>query len=176
MNRGDPLGKVLRAMYGVAAILVLAPLMDLSTRVWPVHPGSPNWRFGTSGLFASALLLPLLGLAVALGTAAALRHRRTLRVLSLGAYVAAIGMLFGAGLFALDFLQLRGNVEPTMLGRYDVASVKAGVLLLLAVVVTAWLGAGGWRAARAVSRRDAVSGRSGRVGVLVKSSAREEAS
>ncbi len=121
----DPVKTVMRSMYPVAAILVIVPLMDLSTRVWPLRAADTGWRFGAFGLIANFLILPVAGLALATITAAVLHHRRTLRSLAALSFAIGFALLVGSGLFALDFLQLRASVQKEAIGAFDVASVKA---------------------------------------------------
>lgn len=114
-----------RALYLVAALLVVTPLMDVLTNVWPLAFGDLRWRYGAVGLLSGFLLTSLLGMALAVMTAVALRHRRVLSVLFVLNVAAAVVLLAATGLFGLDVLQVRVTVPMENRGLFDVGAVKA---------------------------------------------------
>lgn len=114
-----------RALYLVAALLVVTPLLDVLSNVWPLAIGDLRWRYGTVGLLSGFLLTSLLGMALAVLTAVVLRQRRVLSVLSVLNLVAAVTLLAAAGLFVLDVLQVRGTVPVESRSLFDVGAVKA---------------------------------------------------
>ena len=128
-------------------LLVLVPLLDALVRTWPMRLGDERWRYGTSGILLNTLTTPLLGVFVAMLIAAALEHRRTLRVIAGVTLVAGVTVLAAIGAFGLDYLQLRASVTAEAMGGFDAASRKAIVLGLLSAAVTIVLGIAGWRAA-----------------------------
>ena len=133
--------------YGLAAVLVLVPILDVLLQVWPLDPGEASWRFGAIGILSRSLLTPLLGLLLAMATAAAAGHRHALRLTGALSGLLAVGLVAVGGLFALDGLELRAVVAPgEPRARFDrtgfQASVKLGlfILLSLAYAIFAWLG------------------------------------
>lgn len=139
---------VLMAVYPVAALLVLVPTIEVTAGAWPFQPSELSWRFGVGGIALKTVVTPLLGLLLAMVAGALLEHRRAVRALSVLCFLAALGTTMVAVFFALDFLQLRGMVEPRMRQGMTVAS---GTALLMAVMVTPAalaLGMGGWKATR----------------------------
>jgi hypothetical protein len=155
--------RVVAALYPVAALLILAPVVDLAGAVLPPRLAEVTWRFGTFGLFANALLTPVLGLTL-LVIATILQGRRgATRVLAVVLALLAVLLLIGTVLFALDFVQLRGTVAAQAKQSYDVAALKALIDALLTCIVTGWLA----RIAFAASPR-ATRGGQERVGLVVQ--------
>jgi cytochrome bd-type quinol oxidase subunit 2 len=144
--------RILGGLYPVALLLILSPLLDLATAVWPVRPTEVSWRFGTFGLITSALITPILGLAVLQGVAAFLEKFRAVRVVSAVNVLVGV-LLVGTALFLLDAVQLRGTVTEAAKQSYDAAALKALVTALLEVVVVLWIGIVGMRVASADSKR-----------------------
>jgi hypothetical protein len=133
--------------YGLATLLVLVPILDVLLQVWPLDPTEASWRFGAIGILSRSLLTPLLGLLLAMGTAAAAGHRPALRLTGALSGLLAFGLIGVGAVFALDGLELRAVVAPgEPRGRFDrtafQASVKLGlfILLALAYAIFAWLG------------------------------------
>jgi cytochrome bd-type quinol oxidase subunit 2 len=145
--------RILGGLYPVALLLILSPLLDLATAVWPVRPTEVSWRFGTFGLITSALITPILGLAVLQGVAAFLEKFRAVRVVSAVNVLVGVLLLVGTALFLLDAVQLRGTVTEAAKQSYDAAALKALVTALLEVVVVLWIGIVGMRVASADSKR-----------------------
>lgn len=145
--------RILGGLYPVALLLILSPLIDLATAVWPIRPSEVSWRFGTFGLITGALVTPIIGLLLLQVAAALLDHVLTLRVVSVLQLIAAVFLLVGIALFVLDAVQLRGTVTAAAKVSYDLAATKALVTALLELVVLGWIGMGGLRAASAVGKR-----------------------
>ena len=112
-------------LYFLAVVMVGTPVLDLVTNLWPLRLDDVQWRYGSAGLLGGFLMTPLLGIALAYGTAAFLRHRIVLRVLVAVSLLGAVGLVVVSGLFALDVLQLRGSVDPGRRGDFQIGAVKA---------------------------------------------------
>jgi hypothetical protein len=136
---------VIAGAYAVALLLVLVPVSEMLLRVWPLRVTEASWRFGAIGLFSNALLTPLLGLTFAGMLAFLFGHRRAVRTLSVVLIAGAIVLASSMAVFALDALQMRGNVAANAQTAFDVASAQALLKLGLFVTVGAVLGIGGWR-------------------------------
>jgi len=88
------------------------------------------------GLAASlGLVIPLPGLASAIGLALFAGHRRTLRVLSVLAGLSVLVLLVMSGTFVLDVLQVRRQMR--LEAQTNVAVASAHALLKMGLVVTA---------------------------------------
>lgn len=142
---------LLKAGYLVALLLVVVPVADALARTWPVRIGDERWRFGTMGIVLNAMVTPLLGVFLAMVTAALLEHGRTLQVIAVVTLVAAAAALAGIIGFALDYIQLRASVTDEALAGFDAAARKAILVGLLGGGVTLALGISGWRAARRIT-------------------------
>lgn len=145
--------RILRGLYPVGLLLILSPLLDLATAVWPLRAGEVSWRFGTFGLITGALITPILGLVLFQGAATLLDHLKTLWTVSLIDLILGLLLLAGIALFALDAVQLRGAVAAAARRSYDAAAIKALLTALLEVVVLGWVGIGGIRAVSAERKR-----------------------
>ena len=61
MSNGGSLKGLSGATYFIALLLVVLPVLDFATNVWPFQPGLAVWRYGSVGLFSGYMLTPLLG-------------------------------------------------------------------------------------------------------------------
>ncbi|MGQ0765757.1 MAG: hypothetical protein ACT4OZ_08840 [Gemmatimonadota bacterium] len=131
--------------YLLAALLVATPALDFLSGIQPITMSNIQWRFGAVGLMSGFLLTPLLGIAIAMGTAQYADHgivQRILAILNL-----TIAGLFLAILvaFVLDILQLNSAVEAESAGQFRSAAWKALVKHLAFIVVIGWMGVAGYR-------------------------------
>jgi hypothetical protein len=145
------LGSFLPALYPVAALLVIAPLTEMFGAAGSVRPGLASWRFGVVGVGLNAVVVHVLGFALALGVAAYLNHRRAIRAISVAALVAAVVVVAGIARFLLDFNQVQALVPATDRPALDAATLRALILASLAVPVLVTLGGKGWTASGLVS-------------------------
>jgi hypothetical protein len=135
------------ALYAVALVLLVSPLVDLVGAVWPPRMGEVSWRFGAFGLTTSALVSPILGFAMLKVAGVLLEHRGVVRTVAVIDLILLLVVLGGLAFFALDFVQLRATLAASSLGQYDMAGFKAAVNGLLEVIVLGWMGVAGLRAA-----------------------------
>jgi hypothetical protein len=111
LNDRSPLVTYARALYPVGAALVLFPLNDIGSRLFPFNYHNLQWRFAIVGLGLSGQSVLIIGVTL-LGLVAALRENRTLlRVLAVFTGLVSLVLIAGLGLFALDTLQLRGIMQ-----------------------------------------------------------------
>jgi chromate transport protein ChrA len=140
--------RIAAAAYAVAALLFLVPISEMGAQLqWHFAPSAIQWRVGVVGLL-SGVVSPVFAIFLAAATAYFADHRRTLRAFSA---LSLLGALLLIGLiitFALDALQLRGNVRPEAARTFNVAALKAVVNLFLMSVALGVVGFTGWRAAR----------------------------
>jgi hypothetical protein len=134
--------------YLVAAMLIAIPAFDAMMSVAPPHFGDPHWRFGAFGLMSNALMIPAAGVLVLLATAMTMEHRRTLRVVGGLAWAIAVIAALGLILFALDALQTRAAVVPSMALSFRVATITAAAKMIVGAIAFAAFGRAGWRAGR----------------------------
>jgi hypothetical protein len=141
MERSTDFRAFLPAMYPVAALLIIAPVAELIGLGWPLRPAETAWRFGSMGLGFGGMIVQILGLALAMFTAAALSHRRTLRALAFLSIIAATLIIAGMARFLLDYGQLRVAIPSESRADFDASTLRALISATLAVPVLLALGA-----------------------------------
>jgi hypothetical protein len=145
----ENLQRFARALYPVALVLLLVPIVDLTLRSMPPQFGTLQWRFATVGLLLGNYGTILLGAALA-GLAAALTGNRTvLRVLGIAAVVMAVLTVAALLMFALDAVQIRRLAAPNF--KRPILTSSAGALFngLIGTIAWAALARGGLAASRA---------------------------
>jgi hypothetical protein len=134
-------------LYVFAALLVLSPLMDLVSTVWPPRPGDFSWRYGFLGLLAGYLHTPILGLVLAMAVAFWQGHARALRITGALGCAAGVALLLAMGVFALDVVQMRAMRASEVRGAVLAGGALQELKYFGALVVLILLGLGGWRTA-----------------------------
>jgi hypothetical protein len=152
MTRAEASPLAVTALYLFALVLMVSPLIDLTTTVWPLRFGELPWRYGFLGLAAGYLHTPLLGIVLAAAVAYWQGHPTSLRILGFVS-VAAAGLLIPVmALWPLDFQQIGALREPEL--RPGV--IAGGIIQELkyggACAVLALLGLGALRTAKDVGR------------------------
>jgi hypothetical protein len=123
--------QLIPSLYFVAFVLIVIPVFDAATSVYPFHFGYSQWRFGIFGLLSNALLLPTIGMLLAVVTAVTQRHVRTQRTLGIACWVLAVVLVGVALTFCLDAAQSRKGIKPVMALSFFVASMTAVAKLLV---------------------------------------------
>jgi hypothetical protein len=118
------------ALYLMAILLVVYPLLQVSAGMDSIDPGELRWRYGAVGLLMDGSLLPLLGGLIAVATAHLLDHRRVQVTLQALGGLLLVGLAVMAAMFILDAVQLRASVRAEVIPLYDRLSLKALVMLL----------------------------------------------
>jgi hypothetical protein len=139
---------LLASVYLVSLAFILPSFMEWMLVSFPYRPSLTNWRFGTIGLlFNSVVVSPIFGLTLAALVATLLGHRGVQRTVAILTGLIGVGLLVALPLFALDYVQLRAQVNPAGKRAFDMLSIKAsitGLLMAAAALMVAW---GTWRAA-----------------------------
>lgn len=158
----DRIRVVYSAVYFLAVALVVIPLFEGLSQIFPLSPTAVRWRYGLVGYIGNSLPLPLLGWVMAVVGSAFLGHRRVLKALSVLSLLLVVGIIVSLGFFFLDALELRGSVNPELKRAFDSASMKAALSFGLALLTLAWISWGGWKAAQ--SGLSTSGGREGKSG------------
>lgn len=140
--------------YLVSFALIVMPLADVMTTLFPWRLMDSRWRFGAVGLISNALLLPIAGLLIAYIVATVLNHWTLRRVLGALALVGAAIAVVALGLFALDALQTRAAVRPEMRLSFMVASLAAATKTLVAGVTFIAIGLAALRGRKPSGSKD----------------------
>jgi hypothetical protein len=146
-----PSRRLLGLLYLAGGLILADQLADLAATLLanPPLPATTSWRFGTFGLVMSRASVLLTADVLVFAAALALQHRRVVRALAIMHLLFAPMLLAGVGLFALDWLQVRGQVSEAGQRSFDLAALRAAGLAFLAVVISAWGGVAAFRASRA---------------------------
>lgn len=142
-------------LYVFAAILVLSPVSDLATTVWPARFDDLGWRYGFLGLLGGYLQTPLLGLLLAMGTAYWQGHARALRASGLLGLVGAVVLILAMVTFGLDVLAMRQMRPEDQRAGVLVGGALQELKYLGATLVLVFLGVGGEGTARRLLEREA---------------------
>jgi hypothetical protein len=147
--------------YLVALAMILIPLADSWTTLFPWNLGDARWRFGAVGLISNALMIPLAGLLVAFTIAWVREQRGVMRAIGLVGFLGALLCVLALGSFALDSLQTRSQVRAEMRLSFNVASITAAIKTLLAGATFLAFALSGWQATRPVGWRKSNSAAGG---------------
>jgi hypothetical protein len=142
-----------RLCYLLAAVLVALPLSDTIIGLVPPRPGDVQWRVGAVGLVSGAMMLPLIGIFLALIVAHVHADVWLRRLLAAGCGLMGASALVTMVVFALDLLQIRPEIAPTNLRAYDLATAKGLITLLGEGVMFLSLSIVSFRHERAAARR-----------------------
>jgi len=129
--------------YLLALMLILFPLGDGFTTIWPFQFAEERWRFGAVGSLGNLTMLPILGVFLAMAIAVALDHRRTRRVLGWISGIIAILLAATIIIFVLDYFQMRSQVRPQFRRVMDVASAGSLIKQLFSVMAMTLLAKAG---------------------------------
>ena len=142
--------------YLVGFALAIIPPFDALMQVPPLRAGDPRWRFGAFGLLSNAMMIPLTGLLIIFIASTVFEHRRFQRVLGVLTLAFALAILGGLGLFLLDALQVRKDVNPAAALAFKVAFGTASLKATFGMITLAVFGIAAFRgpkAPRATSSR-----------------------
>jgi hypothetical protein len=156
MNRNGALPAFLPGLYAVAALLVIAPLVDVFGASWPLRPVETAWRFGSIGLGLGVVLVQVIGFALALGVAAALDHRGVLRLVGAVSVLFAGILIAGITRFVLDYTELRSVMSATEASAFEASAFRAVLVATLCAPVLLALGGRAWSVAGARSESAAM--------------------
>ena len=131
--------------YWLALLLLVLPLLSQVVALLPLQPGQIRWRLQAFGSVSQALVLPLLGGGVALGTAVVLGQRRVVRALAVAAFVVAALMGAATVLFILDLVQYRDAVGAELREYYQAAGAIYLASFGLSIALLLWVGWVAWR-------------------------------
>ncbi len=139
---------LLKAIYPMGALLVVAAVLDPVVRTYPFQPTVLSWRFGAVGLFSDSMVGVLFGLGWLVAGAAILQQRRALQLLSALTLAFGIGLAVIIGVFSLDALQIRAGAAPGFKPALDASVMKALLMMGLTVPVAIVAGVAGWKSSK----------------------------
>jgi len=149
----------------VMALIIVQPLLELYIRSSPFRIHSPVWRLSLVGNASGAISAPILGLFLMLAIAVAVDDRGVSYLVSSLSALGGVFTLAGTGMFALDALQMRSQVQANLSESYGLASSWIAAKLVMSVIVLIALAISAFRAAQGAKRSTSsqVSGKSSSV-------------
>jgi len=129
---------VRRLLYLAAFLLVVPPLAQAVTQLWPWALRSIQWRFTAATVLSTALVLPAIGLVLAAAVARAAGQRGGVVTVGVLAVTGVLGLLACTANFVLDALQLREIVSSANMPAFKATAAR--VLLLCTLFMGAFTG------------------------------------
>ena len=148
-------------------MMIVMSTVDVLVRATPMRIHSPAWRLGAVGSGANVVGTPLLALFITLAIALLAEDRVVAYLVGAVSALFAVLCLAAVGIFALDALQMQGQVQPSLAQQYGLASVWLGIRLTIAILIFLVLALSAFRAARSVRRETARRGAAPAAGSLV---------
>ena len=124
-----------RAGYLLAAALILIPIIDSVAPMLPLRLTDDRWRWSVVGQFSNVMLVPLIGLLVAMMLAQFTGARRIKRVLGIICGLLAIILAIMSVFFAMDYFKVRPLAQLNAQHAMGIASTTAFVKNLLSIIV-----------------------------------------
>ena len=130
-------------LYAVAALLILVPVAEFVFTIPPANFENARWRFDALSLVASNMVMPIVGMALALVVSGMLGQPRVQRVLVYACLTIALGLAAASAGFMRDVQALRLVVPLDESAAFRSIWMRSIIKLLLSMAVLAYLG---WKA------------------------------
>ena len=153
--------------------LMIWPMVDLASTVYPFRWDDPNWRYGFMGLMAAYLSTPVLAVFLTMTMSYLMGHRTTLRVVSILSVLGFIVLLVVLVFFPLDVIQVRSETPEEQLKAFHVGATLAELKHLTAAVALGFLGFGAFRTAKGMAGKPKGSQRSELTAEVLKAQKRD---
>jgi fucose 4-O-acetylase-like acetyltransferase len=134
------------------ALMIVQPVMDLYIRSSPARIHSPAWRLALISGLSGVVSAPILGLFFMFAIAVIAEDRGMSYLVSSLSALAMVVCLAATGTFALDALQMRGQVQASLSESYGLESSWVALKLILSVIALAVISMSALRAARRTRR------------------------
>jgi hypothetical protein len=138
--------------YLVMALLGIVTVAEIGIAAWPFRIHDVGWRLAVAGAASGGAGTALLAIFFALLIAVVADDRGVIWFISAMCAVAALLCIVGGGVFALDALQMKGQVKPELVSRYDAALVWGLIKIILAGVVFVGVAISAFRTAIGMGR------------------------
>lgn len=139
----SPAPQSLTRLGGLLGLLGLLILVDQLTAViavlLPLTPDNIQWRYGAYGLVASRATPLMLSVLLLVAGAVLAGGRPSRLVLAVLAALGGLALLGGAGLFALDAVQMHPLLPVAARQGAASAGIRVGILGVLAGAVLLWV-------------------------------------
>lgn len=109
-------------------MLVVIPILQTVTQIWPLQLGNIQWRFQAAGVLSTVLIFPFLGFALMAMIARATEARGVSKAIGIISALVAVVLAASLVLFALDALQLKAIVASRAMQAFQLATVRVGLV------------------------------------------------
>lgn len=120
----------LRLVYAGAALLFLIPFLQAGQQLLPPQLGNIRWRYGAANALSGVLLLPFIGLSLAVLVARRAEHVVVSRVIGALSAVLAVGLLGSLALFVLDAMELKSIITSQMMTAFQATTARVALVTL----------------------------------------------
>jgi hypothetical protein len=141
------------------ALLGIVTFAEIGVAAWPFRLHDVGWRLGVAGAASGGAGTALLAIFFALLIAVVSDDRGVIWLLSIICAVAALLCIVGGGEFALDALQMKGQVKPELVDRYNAALVWGLIKIVLAGIVFIGVAISAFRTAIGMGRSSVATGK-----------------
>lgn len=145
--------------YLVMALLGIVTFAEIGVAAWPFRIHDVSWRLAVAGATSGGAGTALLAIFFALLIAVVADDRGVIWLVSILCALAALFCIIGGGVFALDALQMKGQVKPELVSRYDAALVWGLIKIILAGIVFIGVGISAFRTAIGMGRSAVTAGK-----------------
>ena len=150
MTRSFDSSRAARFAYPLGLLLVLAPLLELAGRAWPLNWYLVQWRFQTELAVVNAAPVMLIGAFIIAVVAWADESISTLKLLGILLVTFGVILLPVAAMLGLDGMQLRQMARSELRGPLRNNIIVSGLRAGLAALAAIGLGIGAMNAAKSL--------------------------
>jgi len=148
MSRSFDSARAARFAYPLGLLLVLAPLLELAGRAWPLNWYLVQWRFQTELAIVNAAPVMLIGTLIIAVVAWADESISTLKLVGILAVTFGVVLLPVAAMLGVDGMQLRQMARAELRGPLRNNIIVSGLRAGLAALAAIGLGIGAMNAAK----------------------------
>jgi hypothetical protein len=116
-------------------LLGIVTFAEITVAAWPFKIHDVSWRLAVAGAASGGAGTALLAIFFALLIAVVSGDRAIIWLVSIICAIAALCCIIGGGVFALDALQMKGQVKPELMSRYNAALLWGLAKIILAGIV-----------------------------------------
>jgi hypothetical protein len=150
----DAIRRVRVPVYLVAALITLVSLAEICVAIWPLHFGDVSWRLSVAGVTSGAVGMLLLVWVASLAVAINERERGVIWLMFVLSAFVAVLCAGGVAIFALDGLQMKGQVRPEMMNRYNLTFVWGSLKIVLDGLAAFGVAVSAFRTGRLIGGQD----------------------
>lgn len=122
-----------RVLYLSAFLLFFMPYFQALAGLWPLQFGALQWRFQATGSMSGIMMLPFLGLVLALAVARSVGHKGVQRFVGIIGALTVVGLIVALGLFAMDALQLKKIIRDQQMAAFNKAVITATLAMIFSL-------------------------------------------